>query len=104
MTRAYTETTWNIEKNEREVVADWSFTIYPGDNNHITVCRNGVTKTVKVVEDREFVYKLQKTQVKAIDGANGLFNFIDKALFECFMDSMAWKVLRHCFFDCKAAA
>lgn len=30
----------------------------------------------KVVEDREFVYKVQKTQIKAIDGIKGLIKFI----------------------------
>lgn len=104
MTRRYEETTYNREEKQIEHIADWSFTVYPEDNYHITVSRNGVVKTVKVITDSEFVYKLQKTQIKARGGAKGLFEFIDKALFEDFMASLAWKVLRHCFFDCKAAA
>lgn len=103
MTRRYEETTYNLERKQREHVADWSFTVYPEDNNHITVSRDGVVKTVRVITDSEFVYKLQKTQIKANGGAVGLFEFIDKALFENFMSTMAWKVLRYCFFDCKAA-
>lgn len=104
MTRRYEETTYNRETKQVEHVADWSFTVYPGDNTHITVCRDGVVKTVKVVRDSELVYRLQKTQVKAIDGAEGLFNYLDRELFESPSSCLAWKVLRHCFFDCKAAA
>jgi hypothetical protein len=104
MTRRYEEEHYNRKTDKMEHTADWSFTIYPGDNNHLTVSRDGVTKTVKVVPDIEFVYKLQKTQVRAIGGAEGLYNFLDRELFECSTSCMAWKVLRHCFFDCKAAA
>lgn len=104
MTRRYEETTYNRETKQFEHVADWSFTVYPGDNKHITVSRDGVVKTVRVVTDSDFVYKLQKAHVRAKGGATELFDFIDKALYEKFMDTMAWKVLKHCFFDCKAAA
>lgn len=104
MTRRYTEGHYNMETKQTEKVADWSFSIYPGDNKHFTVYRDGVVKTVRIVEDSEFVYKLQKTQVKARDGAEGLFKFVDDELARCSASCMAWKVLKHCFFDCKAAA
>lgn len=104
MTRAYIEEHYNMETRQMEKEADWSFSVYPGDNKHFTVCRNGVVKTVRVVEDSEFVYKLQKTQIKAREGAEGLFKFVDDELARCSASCMAWKVLRYCFFDCKAAA
>lgn len=72
MTRRYEETIYNRETKQFEHVADWSFTVYLGDNNHITVSRDGVVKTVRVIADSEFVYKLQKTQVRAKGGATGL--------------------------------
>lgn len=55
MTRRYTETHFNEETREIENVAEWSFSIYPGDNQTFTVCRDGVAKmleftTVKKVE------------------------------------------------------
>lgn len=31
---------------------------------------------MKVKEDNECVYKVQKTQIRAMDGAEGLFNFL----------------------------
>ena len=34
-------------------------------------------KSVRVVPDGEFTYKLQKTQIRAIDGASGLKRFLD---------------------------
>ena len=41
------------------------------------------------------MYKLMKTRIKANNGAKGLFEFIDKALFEKFMDSHAWRILNY---------
>ncbi len=41
-------------------------------------------KTVRIVPDTEFIYKLQQTQIRAIDGAEGLKKYLDKNSFDCF--------------------
>ena len=103
MTRGYQERQYNMQAREFEKVADWTFAVYPGDNEHLTVSRNGVVKTVRVEDCSEFVYSLKCTKVLARGGASGLFEFIDKELYNDEFTCFAWKVLRHCFFDCKAA-
>lgn len=103
MTRCYDEYMINMETRQRELVAKWGFMVYPGDNNHLSVSRNGIVKTVYVEESTEFVFKLLKTKIKAIGGASGIFNQLDNWLYEDFCNSFAWKVLRHCFYDCKEA-
>lgn len=82
----------------------WNVTVNSEDNSHIIICRNGISKTIKIIEDCEFSYKLQKTQVRAAGGASGLFGFINRALTENFMECKAWYVLNYCFFKCRAAA
>jgi hypothetical protein len=68
----------------------------------MTVTKNGISKTV-AIEDcgSEFVYKLQKTKVKARDGASGLFEYIDRALYEHFMECRAWRILDYIADDMK---
>ena len=95
-----TELSYN-KQNELVKIADWSFSASE-DNTHFTVCRNRISKTVMVKKDHEFAFKLQKTQVKAAGGANGLSNFVYKALSENFADCLAWKILNWCFYDCRA--
>jgi hypothetical protein len=84
MTRTY--------KHEND---SYTFSIYPRDNEAFTVCKNGVTKTVRVVDDAEYTYKLMKTQIKAKGGAEGLYRYVDDALFNHFMECNAWKILNH---------
>lgn len=103
MTRGYQERRYNMQAREFETVADWTFTVYPGDNEHLTVSRNRNVKTVRVEDCSEFVFSLKRTKVVAQGGASGLFEFIDKELYRDEFSSFAWKILRHCFFDCKAA-
>ena len=79
----------------------YTIAIYPGDNNVITVSRDGIAKTVKVVNDLEFTYKLQKTQVKAKNAAYGLYKFIDDCLYNHFMECSAWKILDYIIDDMK---
>ena len=71
----------------------FTFAIYPGSNHYMTVTKNGESKTVYIEDSTEYTYNLLKTKRQAIDGAKGLYEFIDKALFEKFMDSHAWRVL-----------
>jgi len=103
MTRAYEETRINLKTMEREHVANWSFTVYPGDNTHLTVCRDRIVKTVEVRESNEFVFRLLKTRIEAIGGANGIFKYIDNELFREASACFAWQVLKHCFFECRRA-
>lgn len=87
-----------------ESVDTFTFAIYPGNNEIMTVTKNGVSKTV-FIEDcgSEYVYKLMKSRVKARGGASGLFEFIDRALFEKFMDCYAWRILNYIIDEMKPA-
>ena len=101
MTRSYEERHFDMNSREWIVDAVWSFAAYTGDNEHFTVTRNGESKTVLVKNDYSFTVGLRKTKILASGGAHGLFEFIDKALFEDFNASWAWKTLKHAFFVCK---
>lgn len=80
---------------EREDGKMYTIAVYPGNDNAITVTCDGITKTVKVVNDLEFTYKLQKTQIKAKGAAPGLFKFIDESLYNNFGACLAWKIIDH---------
>lgn len=97
MTRRYSEKHYDLETRDFKVEAEWSFTTYPGDNKTFTVCRNGIVKSINVVDDPEYSYKLTKNKVIAKDGAAGVFKFVDDALYNGFMECLAWKILNHCF-------
>ncbi len=72
------------------------FSVDSEDNNHLTVVKNGIRKAV-YIEDcgSEYVYKLLKTKIQANHGANGLFDFMEKALDERFLDGAVWSILDH---------
>lgn len=61
-----------------EIVTNWTIAIYPYKNDILTISRNGEYKTVRVISDPEWAIKVMKTQVKAIGGAKGLFDFLDR--------------------------
>ena len=103
-TRTYAEHRFNHDTWRMESVARWSFSTYPGNNSILTVSRNGVTKTVEVRERMGFTYRLMRDHVEADGGAEGLFRFLDDCLFHRCMEVLAWKVLRHCLYNCKEAA
>lgn len=88
-----------------ESVDHFTFATHQGNNNLLTVTKNGTSKTV-YIEDCgfEYVYKLLKTKIKANHGASGLFDFMDKALTEKFMDCHAWLILDHIMDEMKPAA
>lgn len=50
---------------------------------------------MKVKDDCEFVYKLQKTQIKAIGGEKGLFGWIFQHYPDRFRECMTIEVLKH---------
>ena len=60
------------------------------DNSTITVNGN----TLKVVEDSDFVYKVLKTKVKAINGIEGLYKHILEAMHvESPFNCATWNIL-----------
>lgn len=73
----------------------YSFSIYPGDNSIMTISRDGITKTVKIEDCSENVYKLERGRIKAHNGAKGLFEFLDDCLFEDFATCLAYQILDH---------
>ena len=86
-------------------VDTFTFSIYPGDNNIMTVTKNGISKTVSIEDcGSEYVYKLMKSRIKANHGASGLFDFIDRALYEKFMDCHAWRILDYIMDEMKPTA
>ena len=103
MTRSYMEKRINLETMQPEILAHWSFTVYPGNNDVLTVCRNGITKTVEVKDNSGFTYRLLKTRIEGNGGANGIFKFLDDCLFNEFMECDAWRILHHCIETCRAA-
>lgn len=72
-----------------------SFTIYPGDNEAITVSEGKISKTVKVINNPHFVFKLNIRSISAQGGASGLFEFLDRCLYEQFCECYAWRVLNY---------
>ena len=80
---------WSYRKADYE----WEINnrgIFDFDNSTITV--NG--HTLKVVEDSDFVYKVLKTKVKAINGIEGLYKHILEAMHvESVCNTMTWHVL-----------
>ena len=67
-------------KVESESYNNWIVSTYPGDNEHISITKDGVTKTFMVVEDYEWAWKIQKTQVRASGGAERLLILVIQCL------------------------
>lgn len=57
------------------------------DSNTLEFVLNSKAVKRKIVEDYDYVFKIQKTQIKAMDGAKGLFDRINKSFNEQFMES-----------------
>lgn len=68
--------TYNWYNMDGQVIESAS---YEFNGNELTLQYKGVIRTWKVVECSEFTYKIQKSQIKAIDGIEGLKSFIEKA-------------------------
>jgi hypothetical protein len=94
-TRRFERTFYNRDTGKIEHMHDYTIAIYPGNNDIITITRDGKYKTVKVVECSEYCFKLQKTQIKAIGGATGLFKLIDEHLTEKFAECWAYQIMNH---------
>ena len=57
------------------------------DANTLEFIMNGKSVKRKVVDNFDYVFKVQKTQIKAMNGAKGLFDRINKSFTEQFMES-----------------
>lgn len=57
------------------------------DSNTLEFVLNNKSVKRKIVEDYDYVFKIQKTQIKAMNGAKGLFDRINKSFNEQFMES-----------------
>lgn len=97
----YTETIFNTEARQSEPVARWTVETTAADL--LTISRDGVRKTVKIVPDSAFAYSLKKTYIRAAGGAEGLYKTLDRWAAEDFPAALLLKVLRWAFFDCKPA-
>ena len=95
MTRRFERFEYNRNTEKSELTHVYTIAIYPGNNDIITITRDGKYKTVRVIECSDYVYKLQKTQIKAIGGATGLFKFIDDHLSEKFAECWAYTIMDH---------
>lgn len=51
-------------------------------------------KAIKISESVEFCYQIQKTQIKARDGAKGLYSYLVNCYENRFCEGLADKVLR----------
>lgn len=91
---------WTPDRSEEGIITGWTLKsstrytvqIWPGRSDIIGIEREKNTaendppkrwpdvekKIIKVVNDSEYCYKLQKTQIRAIDGATGLYNFLKR--------------------------
>ena len=79
---------------KREAYADViAFSVYPGIDNVITVTKNDITRNMKVKKSYEFIYQLRKTFINAIDGAQGLFDYLDEELYRQKFSCHARKVI-----------
>ena len=57
------------------------------DSNILEFIMNGKSVKRKIIDDMDYVFKIQKTQIKAMNGAKGLFDRINKSFNEQFMES-----------------
>ena len=57
------------------------------DSNTLEFVLNDKAVKRKIVEDYDYVFKIQKTQIKAMNGSKGLFDRINKSFTEQFMES-----------------
>jgi hypothetical protein len=104
MTRIFNRDIYSADARNVIQTERWTVATYPGDNTHITVSNGTDFKTVKVVDDFDVIYKLQKTQIRAKNGANGLFEYIDETLSGTSAHCLAWKVLNWIMDEMKVAA
>ena len=69
--------------------------VYAGQNDILTVSRDGKHRTVKVLDCIDYRYKLKESCIEARDGANGIYKFISDCFDENFNRVLALKILNH---------
>lgn len=102
---------YTVEFNEkgehrRVKVADWSIIPYEGKMLIERIPANytggeSVKKTVKVEEDFEFTFKLQKTRILAAGGASGLVAWMTKIVDRNFSICFVEKILHYAWNEMK---
>ena len=93
MTSRFERMCYNTITKQEESKGFYTIAIYPQDKNHLTISHGEKYATIKIIDDSDYVFKLQKTQIRARGGAAGLFTFIDDCLSEKFGESWAWKII-----------
>jgi len=68
---------YNPDTHTLDFIRTDDYWYHPVKHTIMVIQRNGVKKLIRVKDDREFAYKMQKTQIKAKDGAEGLADFMD---------------------------
>ena len=73
----------------------YTVAVYAGQNDILTVSRDGKNRTVKVLDSIDYRYKLKESCIEARDGASGIYKFISDCFGENFNRVSALKILNH---------
>lgn len=103
----YQENTYDMDTRQRRKVADW--TVVQGGLHTIIVEKitpqyhrgDIIKKVIKVENCDDFVVKLLKTKIKAIGGAEGLIDWMQRCKDENIMTSMVERVLNFAWDEMK---
>ena len=74
-----------------------SYTFW-NEGNWMFVKHDGKINSIKVIDDSEFVFKLQKTQIRARDGAKGLCEWMAIQIKDDFLLVYVEEILHWAFF------
>lgn len=92
-TRLYKKCRMVKEGNNYKRLIDGNFYFFiSGDALYIAQAETGVAFLVKVIPSSEYVIKVNKKSVSAIDGEHGLFHFLDRCITDnfatCYVDKI----------------
>lgn len=100
----YTERHFNMETEQFEDKCKWIVIPVFGNDKVIVKKRGenvpidyitGNTKVFKVVDSPDCIYRLMKTKICAMNGADGLVNFMRECVEKDFMLALVEKVLNY---------
>lgn len=105
----FTETTFDVEKRKNINIADWSVVPSGLHNNSIIIqkitptTKKGdiIKKVIKVEDCDEYIFRVLKTKIKAIGGAEGLVNWMLQCQKENFMMCKVKQVLNYAWDEMK---